>query len=592
MQVKSSTSELPKLILKLWFHLNWRRRFQFLILIVLMLVSAIAEVVSIGAVMPFIGILTAPDVVIEYPLIKEITIACGVSTAIEMVFLLTLAFIVVTILAGIIRIILLWYSSRLAFASGADIGIEVYRRTLYQPYWVNVSRNSSDVISGITNKVNGVVFGVLLPLLTLISSSMLLVAISLAFLTINPMVATIATLGFGSSYLLIIWVSRKKLTLNSKLIAKEQTQVIKALQEGLGGIRDVQIDGTQPIYCEIFKIADQSLRRAQSSNAFIGQSPRYIMEALGMILIASLAYILSLESGGIAASLPVLGALAIGAQRLLPALQQSYSAWASITGSHASLADTVDLLDQPLPTEYLNKENKTSLQFEKFIQFKDVYFRYEEERKWVVDGLNILIPKGSRLGIIGNTGSGKSTMLDLLMGLLVPTSGEIIVDDQVLTGKKIRAWQNNIAHVPQTIYLADATIAENVAFGVPVKFIDMTRVQAAVRQAQLLEFIESNPDKYQARVGERGIQLSGGQRQRIGIARALYKQAKVLVFDEATSALDNNTEQSVMDAIDRIDSNITIIMIAHRLTTLKSCDKIVEIKEGKLIEHGAYKDLT
>jgi ABC-type multidrug transport system fused ATPase/permease subunit len=591
-QVKSSTSELPKLILKLWFHLNWRRRFQFLILIVLMLVSAIAEVVSIGAVMPFIGILTAPDVVIEYPLIKEITIACGVSTAIEMVFLLTLAFIVVTILAGIIRIILLWYSSRLAFASGADIGIEVYRRTLYQPYWVNVSRNSSDVISGITNKVNGVVFGVLLPLLTLISSSMLLVAISLAFLTINPMVATIATLGFGSSYLLIIWVSRKKLTLNSKLIAKEQTQVIKALQEGLGGIRDVQIDGTQPIYCEIFKIADQSLRRAQSSNAFIGQSPRYIMEALGMILIASLAYILSLESGGIAASLPVLGALAIGAQRLLPALQQSYSAWASITGSHASLADTVDLLDQPLPTEYLNKENKTSLQFEKFIQFKDVYFRYEEERKWVVDGLNILIPKGSRLGIIGNTGSGKSTMLDLLMGLLVPTSGEIIVDDQVLTGKKIRAWQNNIAHVPQTIYLADATIAENVAFGVPVKFIDMTRVQAAVRQAQLLEFIESNPDKYQARVGERGIQLSGGQRQRIGIARALYKQAKVLVFDEATSALDNNTEQSVMDAIDRIDSNITIIMIAHRLTTLKSCDKIVEIKEGKLIEHGAYKDLT
>jgi ATP-binding cassette subfamily B protein len=305
-----------------------------------------------------------------------------------------------------------------------------------------------------------------------------------------------------------------------------------------------------------------------------------------------LAYILSLESGGIAASLPVLGALAIGAQRLLPALQQSYSAWASITGSHASLADTVDLLDQPLPTEYLNKENKTSLQFEKFIQFKDVYFRYEEERKWVVDGLNILIPKGSRLGIIGNTGSGKSTMLDLLMGLLVPTSGEIIVDDQVLTGKKIRAWQNNIAHVPQTIYLADATIAEIVAFGVPVKFIDMTRVQAAVRQAQLLEFIESNPDKYQARVGERGIQLSGGQRQRIGIARALYKQAKVLVFDEATSALDNNTEQSVMDAIDRIDSNITIIMIAHRLTTLKSCDKIVEIKEGKLIEHGAYKDLT
>ncbi len=581
---------LPNLLLRLWHHLTHRRQRQFGLLMGLMLVSAFAEVVSLGAVLPFLGILIAPDKVFSHPIIADMAQAWGITSADQLVLPLTVAFAAAALIAGAIRILLLWVSTRLAFASGADLGIEVYRRTLYQPYRVHVARNSSAVISGITNKVNGVVSGVLLPLLTLGSSTVLLVAIMLALIAIDPMVASVAAVGFGASYALITWMSRRRLHRNSQRIAYEQTQVVKALQEGLGGIRDVLLDGTQPVYCDIYRQADHPLRRAQGNNAFIGQSPRYIMEALGMVLIAALAYALSRQAGGIATALPVLGALALGAQRLLPALQQIYSAWASIVGSHASLADTLKLLDQPLPTELLQPA-PAPLLIQNAIRFDAVRFRYTGDGPWVLDGLNLTIPKGARVGFVGSTGSGKSTTLDLLMGLLMPTEGEILVDGQPISGNRVRAWQQTIAHVPQSIYLADATLAENIAFGVPPDTIDPDRVQQAARQAQIADFIESSPEGYQAYVGERGIRLSGGQRQRIGIARALYKQASVLVFDEATSALDNATEQSVMDAIEGLNRDLTILLIAHRLTTVRSCDTIVELEHGRVVAQGTYEQL-
>ncbi len=584
------TGSLPNLLMRLWHHLSRRRRRQFGMLMGLMLVSAFAEVVSLGAVLPFLGILVAPEHVFSHPVVADVALAWGITSADQLVLPLTVAFAAAALLAGAIRILLLWVSTRLAFASGADLGIEVYRRTLYQPYRVHVARNSSEVISGITNKVNGVVFGVLLPLLTLVSSTVLLVAIMLALIAIDPMVALVAAVGFGASYALITWMSRRRLHRNSQRIAYEQTQVVKALQEGLGGIRDVLLDGTQPVYCDIYRQADHPLRRAQGNNTFIGGSPRYVMEALGMVLIAALAYALSRQVGGIATALPVLGALALGAQRLLPALQQIYSAWASIAGNHASLANTLELLDQPLPAELLQPA-PAPLLFQDAIRFDAVRFRYTGDGPWVLDGLNLTIPRGARVGFVGSTGSGKSTTLDLLMGLLMPTEGQLLVDDQSVTGNKVRAWQQSIAHVPQSIYLADTTLAENIAFGVPRQEIDMERVKQAARQAHIAEFIEGRPEGYDAFVGERGIRLSGGQRQRIGIARALYKQASVLVFDEATSALDNATEQSVMDAIEGLNRELTILMIAHRLTTVRRCDIIVELERGRVMAQGTYEEL-
>ena len=583
------TGGLPDLLLRLWHHMSQRRKRQFVLLLGLMLVSAFAEVISLGAVLPFLGILIAPDRVFSHPIVADAAQAWGIVSADQLVLPLTVAFAAAALMAGTIRILLLWVSTRLAYAGGADLSIEAYRRTLYQPYRVHVARNSSEAISNITNNVGGAT-GVLLMLLMLISAVVLLVATMLVLIAIDPVVASAAAVSFGASYGLITWISRRRLHRNSQRIVREQTQVIKALHEGLGGIRDVLLDGTQPVYCDIYRQADHTLRRAQGSNAFIGASPRLAMEALGLVVIAALAYGLSRQPGGVATALPVLGALALGAQRLLPVLQQIYNSWAVIAGRHASLADAIELLDQPLPPEAY-RPVPAPLPFQDAIRFDAVRFRYTSDGPWVLDGFNLTIPKGARVGFVGSTGSGKSTTLDLLMGLLMPTEGELLVDGQPVSGNRLSAWQRTIAHVPQSIYLADTTLAENIAFGVPREAIDLPRVQQVARQAQIADFIESRPEGYHAYVGERGIRLSGGQRQRIGIARALYKQASVLVFDEATSALDNATEQSVMDAIEGLNRDLTILLIAHRLTTVRRCDIIVELEYGRVVAQGTYEQL-
>jgi ATP-binding cassette subfamily B protein len=374
---------------------------------------------------------------------------------------------------------------------------------------------------------------------------------------------------------------------NGQCIAQEQTQVVKALQEGLGAIRDVLLDGTQNVYCDVYRKAILKLQRAGGENNFINQAPRYAMEALGMALIAAFVLALSHRPGGVAAALPILGMLALGAQRLLPLMQQLYGNWSVVAGSKAALADVMALLDQPLPAQAGQPEPEP-LKLRDAIRFDNVGFRYGSNGPLVLDGINLTIPKGARVGFIGSTGSGKSTSLDLLMGLLEPTQGKILVDGQPVSLQHQRAWQRTVAHVPQSIFLADRTIAENIAFGILPEQIDLERVRRAAQQARIAEFIESRPEAYSAVVGERGVRLSGGQRQRIGIARALYKQASVLIFDEATSALDNETEQAVMQAIERLSEDLTILIIAHRLTTLKNCDLIVKLDCGKIIEKNTY----
>jgi ATP-binding cassette subfamily B protein len=590
MNTANSNGTLTNLLSRLWQHLGRHRQRQFSLLLVLMLIGAFAEIFSLGAVLPFLGVLASPDRVFGYPFVAEIARFWGITTPAELVLPLTAMFALATLVAGAIRLLLLWASARLAFAAGADLSIEVYRRTLYQPYRIHVARNSSEVISGITSKSNAVVYSVLLPALTFISSAVLLAAIAIALLAIDARVASAAAVGFGASYVAMTWFSRRRLQCNGQVIARESNQVLKALQEGLGGIRDVLLDGTQQIYCQTYRQADRPLRWAQGNNVFIARGPRYAIETVSMVLVIALAYGLSYHFGGISAALPTLGALALGAVRLLPAFQQCYGSWAEIVGNQASLVDTLHLLEQPMPADAL-QPMPPPLPFQGAIRFDNVRFRYCNEDNWVLDGLCFNIPKGARVGFVGKTGGGKSTALDLLMGLLEPTEGCILVDDQPIVGDRLRAWQRTIAHVPQSIYLADVTLAENIAFGVPREIIDMDRVRQAASRAQLTEFIESQPNGYHAFVGERGIRLSGGQRQRIGIARALYKQASVLVFDEATSALDNATEQAVMDAIEGLNRDITILLIAHRLTTVQRCDSIVELERGRVVAEGSYKYL-
>jgi ATP-binding cassette subfamily B protein len=411
-----------------------------------------------------------------------------------------------------------------------------------------------------------------------------------ALFAINTTIALSASICFGLLYWVVIRYTKAHLKDNSKTIADQSTQMIKSLQEGLGGIRDVLIDGTQQFYCKLYRNADLPLRRASGNNEFISGSPKYAMEAIGMTLIAGLAYLMTQQESEMLTAIPVLGALALGAQRLLPALQQAYASYSTIKGSKSSFEDVLNLLDQPLP-EHADQPLPEPISFSQEIKLNNLNFRYSEDAPWVLKNVNLSLKKGSRIGFMGVTGSGKSTLLDIIMGLLPVTEGGLMIDNQTINSQNRRAWQAHIAHVPQNIYLSDGTIEENIAFGIAKELIDHQRIKKAAQQAQIAELIEEWKDGYQTLVGERGVRLSGGQRQRIGIARALYKQANVLIFDEATSALDNETEQAVMDAIEDLGKEITVLIIAHRLTTLKGCDKIVKLDKNHTIHILTYEEM-
>ena len=587
------------LFLNLWSHLSRRRHKQFFLLLTLMFITSIAEVVSIGAVLPFLGVLTAPEQVYQHPLIQPVNQLFSINTPDQLILPLSVFFIVSALFAGAVRLTLLYVATRFSYAIGADLSINIYNRTLYQDYEKHASRNSSEVIDGVITKTNIVIGGVVTPMLTLISSIVIIMAIIATLFVIDPVIALAVLLGFGLLYLGVIFYTRNRIIENGKIIASQSKQMVKSLQEGLGGIRDVLIDGSQQFYCDLYRKADLPLRRASGDNEFISAAPRYAMEALGMMVIAVIAYSMTLREEGLSTAIPILGALALGGQRLLPVLQQAYSSYSKLKGSSPSLKSTLFLLDQSLPRYALKPKNSHSMgeiTFEREIRLKNINFHYVADRSGsntsqVLKNVNLTLTKGSRIGFIGTTGSGKSTLLDIIMGLLHPVSGEVIIDGQPVTSENRRSWQMHIAHVSQNIYLSDGSIEENIAFGIPREKIDHQQVRLAAKQAKIAELIDGWQEGYQTLVGERGMKLSGGQKQRIGIARALYKRADVLVLDEATSALDNETERAIMESIENLGRGVTVFMIAHRLTTLEQCDQIVKLGKGNQVYTGTFQEM-
>ena len=575
------------LVRRLWKRTDRRRQLQFALLLVMMIVTSFAEVLSIGAVIPFLGALTAPDFIFSHPFAAPILDRFDMTAPDQLLLPLTALFCLAALLAGGMRLILLWLNIRLSFAVGIDLSIDIYRRTLFQPYSVHVSRNSSEVIDVIATKTSRVTFSIILPILNLLSAGAMLVVIMTAFLIVEPLVAVVCFGSISLVYGVVVWLVRNRLLSDSERVANASTEVIQSLQEGLGGIRDVLIDNTQLVYVNAYREADRTLRRAQGNNTFITTGPRHVIEALGMVLIALFAYYLAVQPGGIATAIPVLGAVGLVAQRLLPVLQQLYGSWSSIQGAYGSLQDTLELLEQPMPVETF-EEIMEPLPFEN--KLDRLSFRYNENDPWVFENLDLDIPKGGKVGFVGVTGTGKSTLLDVVMGLLPPTEGTMTVDGQLVTRENQRAWQRHIAHVPQSLFLSDGTVEENIAFSASTA-VDRERVRRCAEEAKIASTIESWPQQYQTIVGERGVRLSGGQRQRIGIARALYRKADVIVLDEATSALDEETEAAVMGAIDSLSDDVTVLIIAHRMSTLRICSQIVKFGDGKFIRSGTFEDV-
>lgn len=550
-------------------------RRQLVPVMLLMLLGAAAELISIGALLPFLALIGDPAAASSGPLSPLVEVL-NLTEPSELILCAAIAFSLAAMIAGGLRLLLVWVSQRFVFGIAHELSTAAYARVLQQDYAWHSVHNSAETLAAI-NKAQMVTAGLLVPLMQAASASVIALFILVGLLVVDPVVALSAGAGFGAVYLAVMQLTRRKMRDNGSIIARSQRERVQVASEGLGGIRDILLDRSQPIFITRFDKVEEALRQAQATNAFLSTAPRFVVEALGMVMIAGLALLLSSRPNGLVGALPVLGALALGAQRILPLLQQVYFGWTAYLSAGQLLRDLLGILRLPRLEDGVATE---PIPFAREIRLQHTSYTYPGALEPVVKDLNLVIQKGSRIGVVGRTGSGKSTLVDLIMGLLTPQKGEILIDGVPLTNSNQLAWQAHIAHVPQAIFLTDGSVAENIAFGVPCDEIEMTRVQQAAAKAAIADFIDTLPRGYDTLVGERGIRLSGGQRQRIGIARALYKQADVLVFDEATSALDGETERQVMLSIDALDRNLTVIIIAHRLSTVQDCDQTITLSRA------------
>ena len=540
--------------------------------------------VSLGAIVKYMDVLSNPEKIFNDSNFDRLVSFMSIDTTNKLVLLVSLLLVFIISASNLLRILTIKFQNSLSATISTSISTQVYNNTIRQPFDFHINRNTSELINSVMEDTRQLYLNIIMPIILLISNSFLIVAILVGLTITNWQLSSIGFCSIGIVYLVIYKFKNSVLKQNSKTLVQSSQKQIKIVQESLGGIREVLIEKNQKFFQDKYLEADSEYRQATASNMFIGTTPRYIIETAAVILVVCLALFLN-ENGDFSQTIPLLSAIVFASNRILPLLQQQFIAISKIQGARTSLTRIVWSLNLPVPNYYQSEER---LDLKKSLSFQNVWFRYKSSSRWILKDLCFEVKANTTVALVGSSGSGKSTIADLILGLLQPQKGALLVDEQPLIEKEVIQWQNSIAHVPQSIFLVDGTVAENIAFGLSEDKIDFNRVVQAAKLAKIDEFIEQLPQKYNCKVGERGSRLSGGQRQRIGIARALYKRASVIIFDEATSSLDSETEREVMESINELSNKITIILIAHRLSTIKNSDRIIEINNGKVINQGTY----
>jgi ATP-binding cassette subfamily B protein len=580
-------NKLTEDLKRLWGNLSQSRKIQFYVLLIAMLLQSFLELLTLASVLPFLAVLTAPETIFNYEVVKPLLNVFEISSPEALLFPVTLIFCLTAILSGVWRLTILWASIKYAYALGADFGSQIINNKLKKPYISHLNENSGDLVSAITLKINHVVNAIIFQILAMLVSIVIAISILTALFVISYQITVFAIFSFGAIYIIVFRFEKRKLLDKGEIIATNSTKIIKTLNESLGNIKDIILDSSQKSHLLRFRNIDIPMRNAQAYHQFVGQAPRYVIEASAVVLISIIAYWQLTSVKNSFDMIPILGTFALGAQRLLPAAQQIFSAITSINGGRASMKDLLIFLDQK--TEFLDRTDKLEkLSFNHQIEFRDVCFSFDKKTPKILDNVSFTISAGDKVGFIGETGSGKSTILDILMGLLTPSSGSIFIDGYELTEDTLNKWQMNVAHVPQSVFLFDGSIEDNITLHEKSQNGINKKLLSVIETAQLSSTVLDFPQDIKTLVGERGTRLSGGEIQRIGIARALYKDRDVIILDEATSALDFDVEKKLMCGIKELTNEHTIVMVAHRVNTLFDCKKVFLVKHGKvkLLETG------
>lgn len=579
---------------KLHALLNHQERRRAALLFVLMLGAALVEVVGVASVMPFVAVLSNPDVVESNAYLARLYEWSGIQEIRS--FMIALGALVLVVFVSSLALKALNAYSILRFSNMRShaFSYRLLAGYMAKPYTFFLGRNTADLSKTLFSEVSEVINGILLPALKMVSGCIVaLLVISLLFV-VEPLLTLIVGAVLGGSFFGVYVLSRKALKrLGRQRVAANTLRFVLA-NEALNGNKELRLLGRERSYLERFEKASETFARHQAASKAMGDIPQFAIQAIAFGGILVLILYLMGRYGGLQEAMPVIALYAFAGYRLLPAFQEIFKNSTQLRFYHAALdslhADLSEVGFAPTSRHIDHCSLATRLNGD--IELHGLTFRYAGAAQPVISNLELKIKAGSCVAFVGSTGAGKSTIVDLILGLLSPEDGEIRVAGRPLDEKNLRNWQRNIGYVPQSIYLADTTVAENIAFGVPYEQIDHEAVERAARAAHIHEFISTQlPEGYRTGIGERGVRLSGGQRQRIGIARALYHDPGVVVFDEATSALDNATEAAVMEAVNELAGSKTVILIAHRLSTVKRCDAIFVLEKGRMNGVGTYDEL-
>ncbi|MCH8466825.1 MAG: ABC transporter ATP-binding protein/permease [Roseinatronobacter sp.] len=574
---------------KAWALLDAREKRQAWIVLGVIIIGALASAVMVGSIMPFLTVRADPARIVSTPALAWAFDAFGFISVYGFLIGLGFASFAVIVLSSAIQIAKTWVVARFSTMRVHSISHRLLGTYLAQPYGFFLNRHSGDMGPRVLAESGQVVGSFFRPAAELIAATLTTAAIVGLLLWVEPVVALVAFAVLGGIYGVVYLLTRQRLKRLGQIRVAANRQRFRMTNEALTGIKDIKLLGREVAYLDRFAEPSLQMARVQVTVAVLSQVPQLALQAvaLGGVILLCLVLIdpAGLASGAaLGGLLPVLGVFAFAGQRLMPELSKLYQSLAQIQSGSAAVDAVYDDLVQRKSLRSISRKTPIGMGLRTSLVLENISYNYPNADQAGIRDLSLSISAGEKIGIVGSTGAGKTTLADIILGLLEPDQGRMVVDGVEITSDNTRAWMQSVGYVPQDIFLTDAPVAENIALGVMPGAINQEHIRKAARIARIDQFIMGElPDGYQTPIGERGVRLSGGQRQRLGIARALYHDAELIVFDEATSALDNLTEAEVMDAIDALPGDKTVLMIAHRLSTVKRCDRIIVLEKGQLV---------